>query len=67
MIYSIIAVAIARAMMAFNMPQMKPFNCQSCLSFWIALIIYLGHDWKMIPMAFLAYLISDLILIYEHK
>lgn len=67
MIYTIIAVAIARALMSFDLPSLKPFNCQSCLSFWTALTIYLFIDWSMIPFAFIAYLISDLILIYEYK
>jgi hypothetical protein len=67
MIYTITAVAIARALMSFDLPNTKPFNCQSCLSFWTALAIYLCTDWSMIPFAFVAYLISDLILIYEYK
>jgi hypothetical protein len=67
MIYTIIAVAIARALMSFDLPSFKPFNCQSCLSFWTALAIYFFTDWSMIPFAFIAYLISDLILIYEYK
>ena len=67
MIYSIIAVAMARALMSFKLPNKKPFNCQSCLSFWTSLAIYLVVDWTLIPFAFISYLISDLILIYEHK
>ena len=67
MIYSIIAVAIARAFMTFDIPDIKPFNCQSCLSFWTAVILYCFIDVSMIPYAFLSYLISDLLLIYEHK
>lgn len=67
MIYSIIAIAVARSMMTFKLPDVKPFTCQSCLSFWTAVAIYSFVDWKMIPMAFLSYLISDLILIYEYK
>lgn len=68
MIYIIIAVAISRALMTFNwLPKMKPFTCQSCLSFWTAVTLYLCVDWSMIPLAFIAYLVSDLILIYEYK
>ena len=67
MIYTIIAVAMARALMSFGLPNTKPFNCQSCLSFWTALTIYLVVDWTLVPLAFISYLISDLILIYEHK
>jgi hypothetical protein len=67
MIYTLIAVAMARALMSFGLPNTKPFNCQSCLSFWTALTIYLVVDWKLVPLAFISYLISDLILIYEYK
>ena len=67
MIYILIAVAMARALMSFNLPNTKPFNCQSCLSFWTAVSIYLVVDWTLVPLAFLSYLVSDLILIYEHK
>jgi len=67
MIYIIIAVAIARALTSFDLPQFKPFNCLSCLSFWTAVAIYSFVDYRMIPMAFVSYLLSDLILIYESK
>jgi hypothetical protein len=67
MIYTIIAVAIARALQSFDLPDFKPFNCQSCLSFWTAVAIYLFVDYRMIPMAFVSYLLSDLILLYESK
>lgn len=30
-------------------------------------MIYLVVDWTLVPLAFIAYLVSDLILIYEHK
>jgi hypothetical protein len=49
------------------LPDFKPFNCQSCLSFWTAVAIYLFVDYRMIPMAFVSYLLSDLILLYESK
>ena len=45
MIYTIIAVAIARALQSFDLPDFKPFNCQSCLSFWTAVAIYLFVDY----------------------
>ena len=67
MIYIIIAVAIARSLQTFELPNIKPFNCQSCLSFWAAVAIYLFVDYRMIPFAFVSYLLSDLILIYESK
>jgi hypothetical protein len=67
MIYIIIAVAIARAFQTFELPNIKPFNCLSCLSFWTAVGIYSFVDYRMIPFAFVSYLLSDLILIYESK
>ena len=67
MIYIIIAVAIARSLQTFELPNFKPFNCLSCLSFWTAVGIYSFVDYRMIPMAFVSYLLSDLILIYESK
>jgi hypothetical protein len=67
MIYIIIAVAIARALTSFQLPNIKPFNCLSCLSFWTAVAIYSFVDYRMIPLAFVSYLLSDLILIYESK
>jgi hypothetical protein len=67
MIYIIIAVAIARSLTSFDLPQFKPFNCLSCLSFWTAVAIYSFVDYRMIPLAFVSYLLSDLILIYESK
>ena len=67
MIYIIIAVAIARSLTSFDLPQFKPFNCLSCLSFWTAVTIYSFVDYRMIPLAFVSYLLSDLILIYESK
>jgi hypothetical protein len=46
---------------------MKPFSCQSCLSFWISVIAASFFDWHLIGLAFISYLLSDLILIYESK
>lgn len=67
MIYTIIAVAIARSLMSFGLPNFKPFNCQSCLSFWTAIAIFSIVDFRQIPLAFVSYLLSDLILLYESK
>jgi hypothetical protein len=53
--------------MTFNLPDWKPFNCQSCLSFWIAVVGYLAVDPYMVMLAFIAYLLSDLIMIYEAR
>ena len=62
-----IPIGIARALMSFNIPDYKPFNCQSCLSFWIAVAGCCAVDYNLIGMAFITYLLSDLILIYESK
>ena len=58
---------MARALQTWNLPNIKPFNCLPCFSFWIATSIYLFIDWKLIPLAFVSYLLSELILIYESK
>ena len=58
---------MARALQTWNLPNIKPFNCLPCFSFWIATTIYLFIDWKLIPLAFVSYLLSELILIYESK
>ena len=63
----IIPIGIARALMSFNLPNYKPFNCQSCLSFWLAVIGSFVIDYNLIGLAFITYLLSDLILIYESK
>jgi len=69
----LIAVGISRAMMSLPLPNFKPFNCQSCLSFWISAFLLLSIDVSfyldvnMIGVAFISYLLSDLILIYESK
>lgn len=70
MIYLIIIllpIGFARALMSFNLPDMKPFSCQSCLSFWVSVSASLLIDWHLIGLAFITYLLSDLILIYESK
>ena len=70
MIYLIIItlpIGFARALQSFNLPDMKPFSCQSCLSFWISVIAASFFDWHLVGLAFISYLLSDLILIYESK
>ena len=70
MIYLIIItlpIGFARALQSFNLPDIKPFSCQSCLSFWISMLAALAIDWHLIGLAFITYLLSDLILIYENK
>ena len=61
------SIGIARAMQTFNMPDIKPFNCQSCMSFWGCVALIGFYDWHMIPLAFISYLLSDLILVWEQK
>lgn len=63
----LIAVGASRAIMTLPLPDVKPFSCMSCLSFWICALICLCIDWQLIPLGFLAYLLSDIILIYEYK
>jgi len=63
----LMAVGAARAILTLPLPDVKPFNCMSCLSFWICAITCSFIDWQLIPLGFLAYLLSDLILIYEYK
>ena len=61
------SIGIARASQTFNLPDVKPLNCQSCLSFWVAVLIYSIFKWEFIGLSFVAYLMSDLIVIYENK
>ena len=63
----LVSIGIARALQSFQLPDIKPFNCQSCLSFWMSIILYGIFDWTWIFASFITYLLSDLILIYEHK
>ena len=58
---------MARALQTFNLPDVKPLNCQSCLSFWISVTIFLTIKCEFVWLSFITYLISDLIIIYEHK
>lgn len=69
MIYIIplLSVGIARALQSFAMPDIKPFNCQSCMSFWTTVAIFAMYEWRLCALGFISYLISDLILIYENK
>lgn len=60
-------IGLARAFLSFNLLDFKPFNCQSCLSFWISLVTSAIIDWHLIGFAFITYLLSDLILLYESK
>lgn len=60
-------IGLARALMTFNLPNFKPLNCLSCLSFWIAIVTSAIVEWQFLGLAFITYLLSDLILIYESK
>ena len=64
-IITLCSIGLARALMTFNLPDYKPLNCQSCLSFWISVIGFLAVDPCMVMLAFITYLVSDLILMYE--
>lgn len=61
------AIGIARALMTLPLPNIKPLNCQSCLSFWISVAVIPFIDVNLIGLAFVSYLLSDIISIYEHK
>lgn len=61
------AIGIARALMTLPLPNIKPLNCQSCLSFWITVITTIAIDINLIGLSFVSYLLSDIISIYEHK
>jgi len=63
----LVSIGLARALQSFPLPNIKPFNCQSCLSFWLSLVALGVYDWKWMHVAFITYLLSDLILIYENK
>lgn len=68
MIYTIlISIGIARAMQTFRLPDIKPFNCQSCLSFWSCFVVMLFTEPELVGISFIAYLLSDLLMIYENK
>lgn len=68
MIYIIlISIGIARALQTFNLPDYKPFNCQSCLAFWSTFVVCLCTEPELVGISFISYLISDLILTYENK
>jgi hypothetical protein len=66
-IITLCSIGIARALMTFNMPDFKPLNCQSCLSFWISVIGFLAVDPALVMLSFITYLASDLIMIYEAR
>lgn len=66
-IITLCSIGIARALMTFNLPNYKPLNCQSCLSFWISVIGYIAFDPFLVMLSFITYLVSDLILLYEYK
>ena len=60
-------IGFARALQTFNLPDYKPFNCQICLSFWIAIITAGIVEWNFLGLAFVSFLISEIIMIYEYK
>jgi len=63
----ITASAIGMIVTTFNLPDIKPLNCASCLSGWIALIMLLCFApafWWSFPAS---YLFTSIIYIYETK
>ena len=70
MIYILFIMAslgIARAFMTFELPDVKPLNCWSCLSFWTSVILLLMYDWHTVGIAFITYLLADMIQSWESK
>lgn len=63
----LISLGLARAVQTFDLPDIKPLNCQSCLSFWNSVIIFALIEWQLIGLSFITYLLSDLILTWESK
>lgn len=60
-------IGIARILLTFNLPDIKPLNCQSCLSFWSTVIVCAFFDYHIIGISLISYLLSDLILVWESK
>jgi len=64
----ITATSMAMILTSFDwMPNIKPFNCPSCLSSWIALAMLMTLQpsmWWCFP---IAYLLTSIFLIYERK
>ena len=63
----LISIGLARALQTFNLPDIKPFNCLPCQSFWNSVILFGIIEWQLIGLSFITYLLSDLILIWESK
>lgn len=65
------AVGAARAWETLNRIDFKPFNCTPCMSFWLAIFYYLclwqftGAHPIVLANAFVAYLLAQLIFLYE--
>ncbi len=67
MITPLSAIGIAYFIQQQIQLDFKPFNCWGCLSFWIAVILYICEDINHIHYSFSAYLLVYLIQIYERK
>lgn len=67
LIIILMSIGFARAVQTFNLPDIKPFNCQSCLSFWNCVLIMAFVDYELIGIALISYLFSDILLIWESK
>lgn len=63
----ILSVSVARILITFRLPNVKPFNCLPCLTAWITLILLLSLDitnWYMFPIGYFA---QQMIMSYESK
>jgi hypothetical protein len=61
------AIAIAYFIQQHIFIDFKPFNCWACLSFWVAVILYICEDINHVHYSFGAYLLTYLIMTYERK
>lgn len=63
----ILGLAIARILITFNLPDVKPFNCLPCLTAWCSLGVLLllsPYDWYYFP---IGYLTAQILMNYESK
>jgi hypothetical protein len=63
----LMCIGMSRAALTFNLPDFKPFNCQSCLSFWLSVMLFAYIEWQLIGLSFITYLLSDILLTWENK
>jgi len=63
----LISLGLARAAQTFDLPDIKPLNCFSCLSFWNSVLLFAFIEWQLIGISFITYLVADLIMVWESK